>query len=76
VASRWPPAVVLGRVHELLDLGLRQVFPSAKVAVGAARGNCSFYGIRQAERAKDVVKPFSLESPSPAAGPRIRVSDY
>jgi hypothetical protein len=38
-------AVALGRVHELLDLGLRQIFPSANVAVGASLGrNCSFYG--------------------------------
>jgi hypothetical protein len=38
------PAVALGRVHELLDLGFRQVLASANVAVaGSPGGNCSFY---------------------------------
>src|SRR6516162_676174 len=40
-----PVAVSLGRVHELFELSLRQVFPGANVAVGRAPGcNCSFYG--------------------------------
>jgi hypothetical protein len=42
-----PVAVTLGRVHKLLDLGLRQVFPTAKVAVWASPGrDCSFFGGR------------------------------
>ena len=39
-----PVAVALGRVHELLDLGLGQVFAGAKVAVTAPFWrNYSFY---------------------------------
>jgi hypothetical protein len=36
-------AVALGRVHELLDLGLREVLAGAQVAIGASpRRNCLF----------------------------------
>jgi hypothetical protein len=38
-------AVAIGRLHELLDLGLREVLAGAQVAIAASpRGNCSFYG--------------------------------
>jgi hypothetical protein len=40
-------AIVPGRLHQLLDLGLSQVFAAAQLGIGlASRGNCSFYGVR------------------------------
>ena len=39
------PAVLPGRVHQPLDLGLGQVLAGAQLAVGEPlRGNCSIYG--------------------------------